>query len=1094
MAVTKYITPPLSTPPRTETQAENAISVPYRIIYWPLIMASTGGETSGTRGLQDEMAGTSDGSADPTTNLPVSEKIDLQKEEKQNTNSKDNNKASQSDPPNVPALRHPQPRRSIILGRNIIPFSSPDYPRGNPDRQSPNPFKTPKSRGLVAGRPGGNIDARTDIFDQSLPRGNPDRPSPPLFKSEMKKALGGALSDIGFYPDENIEDEKEDGSAEYPVPPLFHRVRHTSSILALVVGKSIVYAGTQDGEILVWSLETCELLATIKAHRRAVLALCLSPDRKRLFSSAGDALVNVWCTEKLECVFSIYSTYDIGDVFSVAYSADLDTVYLGAMNTSIQWYDLKEKDTRPPPNPAAHPFDRNHRFFSSVGPGGVGTPRPAEENITRATGARTLEIDKEHIVQYAHYGYVYCMLLARGFSRKGPENEVLISGGGNGTVKLWELHADHSGAISELAVLDNGEFSVLSIALSGTFLYAGLLEGDINVWDLDTMQLIRNVKAHTEDVLAVSIGGGYIYSGGASGYSRKFDKRNDCLARWSTCDGLILASTVTKTRGGYFYITGGNDNCICVWEMGACEPEGEGEGDMKRPDEQLLGSVEKMVSYKTVSSGCKWREDCRRCATYLRSLFKGFGATTEMLSTEEGYNPVVYARFNGKPGSTKTRRKRLLFYGHYDVISAEKEPSTWKTDPFKMDRVNGYLYGRGVSDNKGPVLAALYAAADLVAEQKLEFDIVFLIEGEEECGSRGFEKAVKENKHLIGEVDWILLANSYWLDDEIPCLTYGLRGVIHATISVHNDQPDLHSGVDGSPHIEEPLQDLVAIMSKLTGKKGKVQIPDFYDCVPAVTKAEQEWYMAISNTMIGRNPSLGDPKTYTAGLMGRWREPSLTIHRFKVSGSEANKTVISHVASAALSIRLVPNQETSKIKAALVSHMESAFAELESTNHLTITIEHEAEPWLGDPDNTIFKTLEKAVMEAWGPIGETITSKYNANQASNVTVPKKALPSTPSTSASETDDSENNDSETDSNHTGPAHQAQSTLRKPLYIREGGSIPAIRFLEKEFGAPAAHLPCGQASDNAHLDNERLRIVNLYKSREIFGRVFRDLGSK
>jgi len=93
-----------------------------------------------------------------------------------------------------------------------------------------------------------------------------------------------------------------------------------------------------------------------------------------------------------------------------------------------------------------------------------------------------------------------------------------------------------------------------------------------------------------------------------------------------------------------------------------------------------------------------------------------------------------------------------------------------------------------------------------------------------------------------------------------------------------------------------------------------------------------------------------------------------------------------------------------------------------------------------------------------------------------------------------------------SNNAGPAEPAHinanmspanittsnhATARKPLYIREGGSIPAIRFLEKEFGAPAAHLPCGQASDNAHLDNERFRVLNLYNSKEIFKRVFAEL---
>lgn len=64
-------------------------------------------------------------------------------------------------------------------------------------------------------------------------------------------------------------------------------------------------------------------------------------------------------------------------------------------------------------------------------------------------------------------------------------------------------------------------------------------------------------------------------------------------------------------------------------------------------------------------------------------------------------------------------------------------------------------------------------------------------------------------------------------------------------------------------------------------------------------------------------------------------------------------------------------------------------------------------------------------------------------------------------------------------------------RKPLYIREGGSIPAISFLEREFRAPAAMFPMGQASDNAHLGNERMRVENLYKGREVFKQLFSEL---
>lgn len=94
-------------------------------------------------------------------------------------------------------------------------------------------------------------------------------------------------------------------------PTLFHKIQNQRSILALLVSDSRLYAGTQRGDLLVcyyvesghnakaadrrkvWSLETYELLSTVNAHRGSVLCLCLSTDKKLLFSSAGDAIVNV---------------------------------------------------------------------------------------------------------------------------------------------------------------------------------------------------------------------------------------------------------------------------------------------------------------------------------------------------------------------------------------------------------------------------------------------------------------------------------------------------------------------------------------------------------------------------------------------------------------------------------------------------------------------------------------------------------------------------------------------------------------------------------------------------------------------------------
>ena len=508
--------------------------------------------------------------------------------------------------------------------------------------------------------------------------------------------------------------------------------------------------------------------------------------------------------------------------------------------------------------------------------------------------------------------------------------------------------------------------------------------------------------------------------------------------------------------------------------------------------EQLVQSLNRLISFRTVSSKPEYAEDCRQGASWLRNLFKRFGASTELLRTDANYNPVVYAHFKGRVSNGK----RILFYGHYDVIAAENYHSRWNGDPFTLEGRDGYLYGRGVSDNKGPILAAIYAVADLVADQKLETDIVFLIEGEEECGSRGFENTVRRNKHIVGHVDWILLANSYWLNDEVPCLTYGLRGVINLTITIEGGHRDLHSGVNGSNLMNEPLKDLVALVSRLSDPDGHINIPGFYDHVLPITKAEERWYTTISKTLAQNSSKSEDAQS----LKARWREPSLTLHGFKTSGS-GNPTIIPHLASVAVSFRLVPNQDASELLQSSLHYIHHHFSSLKTSNTLSVTTGHPVEPWLGDPDNQIFQTLESAIVEVWGlgrsenDMTEKGTHSHSTyvgditNQPSRSIVPVK----TPKDSSTKPHQSQPNGKR---NSTSKARSMSedsfgSKPKKPLYIREGGSIPAIRFLEKEFGAPAAQLPCGQASDNAHLDNERLRLSNLYNSRKIFKTVFQEL---
>lgn len=536
-------------------------------------------------------------------------------------------------------------------------------------------------------------------------------------------------------------------------------------------------------------------------------------------------------------------------------------------------------------------------------------------------------------------------------------------------------------------------------------------------------------------------------------------QKYQCLSRWQAHQGKVLASASATYKNKQFFITGSNDDNISIWSVK--EDAWSKREATQDSDNLLLSTLKDFISYKTVSSHPEFAEDCRKGATFLAALFKRLGGQVEMLSTEKPHNPVVYALFSAKKEAAETR-KRILFYGHYDVVAADSRKGSWNTDPFTMHGNNGFLYGRGVSDNKGPVVAALYAVMDLMQAQKLENDIIFLIEGEEEFGSLGFEEAVKKNKDLIGEVDYILLANSYWLDDEVPCLTYGLRGVLHTTVCVDSPRPDIHSGVDGSYIMNEPLSDLTQVLAKLKGPANRVQIPGFYDGILPITPEEEALYDDIASILMRSSTEPGTEDKIKQSLMARWREPNLTIHRYKVSGPDGS--LVSSHASSHISLRLVPGQELDDVAEALTSFLRNEFKLLESQNRLSIHIDNKAQPWLGDPTNAIFQTLEKAIVETWD-------SCFEASGSSGEATPDESGAKTP-----------------EANEVLSPKTKLGKPRKPLYIREGGSIPAIRFLEKEFGAPAAHLPCGRSSDSAHLDNERMCLLNLLKAREIFAKVF------
>lgn len=132
------------------------------------------------------------------------------------------------------------------------------------------------------------------------------------------------------------------------------------------------------------------------------------------------------------------------------------------------------------------------------------------------------------------------MLLARGTSLGlRVDEEVLITGGGDGVVNMWHMDEKDEGRLHKLGTLEDGRDegeSVLSIVVDGSFLYAGRVDGEINVWDLETKQLVRILKAHSEDVLNITIGGGILFSAAVDGIVK---------ASWSR-------ATPTATHSRYF--------------------------------------------------------------------------------------------------------------------------------------------------------------------------------------------------------------------------------------------------------------------------------------------------------------------------------------------------------------------------------------------------------------------------------------------------------------------------------------------------------------------------------------------------------------
>lgn len=323
--------------------------------------------------------------------------------------------------------------------------------------------------------------------------------------------------------------------------------------------------------------------------------------------------------------------------------------------------------------------------------------------------------------------------------------------------------------------------------------------------------------------------------------------------------------------------------------------------------------------------------------------------------------PVILAELGNEPG-----KPTVCFYGHLDVQPA-RQADGWLTDPYTLTEVDGKLYGRGATDNKGPVLAWVNAVSAFRAlGEDLPVNIKFIIEGMEEAGSVGLEELVtREKEGFFSSVDYIVISDNLWVSRWRPALIYGTRGNSYFTVEVKCRDQDFHSGTFGGI-LHEPMADLVALLGSLTDSSGHILIPGIYDHVAPVTEEERDMYGAIdldleeyrSSSQVRR--FLYDTKEEI--LMHLWRFPSLSIHGIEGAFDEpGTKTVIPGRVTGKFSIRLVPHMDVSVVEKQVKQHLQDIFSQRNSPNQMAVSMVLGLHPWVADVKDHQYLAAKRAI-------------------------------------------------------------------------------------------------------------------------------------
>lgn len=357
--------------------------------------------------------------------------------------------------------------------------------------------------------------------------------------------------------------------------------------------------------------------------------------------------------------------------------------------------------------------------------------------------------------------------------------------------------------------------------------------------------------------------------------------------------------------------------------------------------DETLGELKRLAAQPSISAQ---RLGVRECGEMVVDMLRSAGFEAGLVPTADPDYPGIIAEAKGASDET------LLFYNHYDVQPPDPLDE-WESPPFEPVERGGHLYGRGISDDKGPIAARLAAVRALLETKgELPVTIRWCLEGAEEIGSPGFPEFVERNADRLasdvciwegGGVNW----------DGRPLVMLGVKGLLYVELECRSARTDSHSSY--APVVPNPAWRLVWALGTLKDSNEHIALRGFYDRVRPALAQETAAIEALPDSSrqflhdLGVEMAVGE----AGGYEFRRRlimDPTANIAGFGAGYTgEGAKTVLPAAARAKLDFRLVPNQDPDEVLASLRQHLdEHGFSDIDIKVH---SAEHPARTSIDDP-------------------------------------------------------------------------------------------------------------------------------------------------